>query len=137
MTTELTAAAAPPADPGWVVLGDGGTAARARPAFPSVGRVVRRFVLANLAAVVLLLAGGLWAGVEAAEDEALADARRTTDLLADVLVQPSSTSGCSPATPRRSPLSTPHCATGWRRPPSCGSRSGPWTAGSSTPTRPA
>ena len=88
MTTELTAAAAPPADPGWVVLGDGGTAARARPAFPSVGRVVRRFVLANLAAVVLLLAGGLWAGVEAAEDEALADARRTTDLLADVLVQP-------------------------------------------------
>ncbi|MGY1680099.1 sensor histidine kinase [Geodermatophilus sp. SYSU D01176] len=88
MTTELTAAAAPSADPGWVVLGDGGTAARARPASPSVGRVVRRFVLANLAAVVLLLAGGLWAGVEAAEDEALVDARRTTDLLADVLVQP-------------------------------------------------
>jgi two-component system, NarL family, sensor kinase len=84
MTTEL----APSAYPGWVVLGDGATGARALPASSSVGRVVRRFVLANLVAVVLLLAGGLWAGAEAAEDEALADARRTTDLLAAVLVQP-------------------------------------------------
>ena len=88
MTTELTAAAAPSASPEWVVLGDGGTGARPRPASPSVGRVVRRFVLANLVAVVVLLAGGLWAGVDAAEDEALADARRTTELLAAVLVQP-------------------------------------------------
>lgn len=88
MTTELTAAAAPPAHPGWVVLADGVTGARPRSASHSVARLVRRFVLANLVAVLLLLAGGLWAGVEAAEDEALADARRTTDLLAAVLVQP-------------------------------------------------
>jgi two-component system NarL family sensor kinase len=84
MTTEL----APSGYPGWVVLGDGATGARPLPASSSVGRVVRRFVLANLVAVVLLLAGGLWAGAEAAEDEALADARRTTELLAAVLVQP-------------------------------------------------
>jgi two-component system NarL family sensor kinase len=88
MATELTAAAVPSARPGWVVFGDGATGAVPRPASPSVGRVVRRFVLANLVAVVLLLAGGLWAGVEAAEDEALADARRITELLAAVLVQP-------------------------------------------------
>ncbi|WP_100500544.1 sensor histidine kinase [Geodermatophilus chilensis] len=88
MATEPTTVAAPAVDPGWVVLGDGAAAAPARPASPSVGRAVLRFVLANLVAVVLLLAGGLWAGAEAAEDEALADARRTTELLAVVLVQP-------------------------------------------------
>ncbi|SDM27260.1 Signal transduction histidine kinase [Geodermatophilus siccatus] len=88
MATEPTTVVAPAVDPGWVVLGDGAAGTRPRPASPSVGRVVLRFVLANLVAVVLLLAGGLWAGVEAAEDEALADARRTTDLLAAVLVQP-------------------------------------------------
>ena len=88
MATELTAAAPPCGHPGWVVLGDGATGGRPGPESPSVGRVVRRFVLANLVAVVLLLAGGLWAGAEAAEHEALADARRTTDLLATVLVQP-------------------------------------------------
>ncbi len=88
MASEPTTVAVPAVDPGWVVLGDGGTGAHPQPASPSVGRVVLRFVLANLVAVLLLLAGGLWAGVEAAEDEALADARRTTELLADVLVQP-------------------------------------------------
>ncbi|NEK58688.1 integral membrane sensor signal transduction histidine kinase [Geodermatophilus sabuli] len=72
---------------GWVPLVDPAQAER-RPHSPSVRRVVGRFVLANLAAVILLLAGGAWAGVEAAEDEALADARRTTDLLAVLLVQP-------------------------------------------------
>ena len=88
MATDLTAAAAPPGAPVWVPLGNGTAATRSRPASPSVGRVVLRFVLANLIAVVLLIAGGLWASVGAAEDEALADARRTTDLLAAVLVQP-------------------------------------------------
>lgn len=88
MTTELTAAAPPSGYPGWVLLADGEAGGRPAPQSPSVSRVVRRFVLANLVAVVLLLAGGLWAGAEAAEDEALADARRTTDLLAAVLVQP-------------------------------------------------
>jgi two-component system, NarL family, sensor kinase len=88
MAGEPTTVAVPAVAPGWVVLGDGATGAHPQPASPSVGRVVLRFVLANLVAVLLLLAGGLWAGVEAAEDEALADARRTTELLADVLVQP-------------------------------------------------
>ncbi|MGK5115406.1 sensor histidine kinase [Geodermatophilus sp. CPCC 205506] len=76
----------PGAAPAWVPLVDG--AARRRPHTPSVQRVVGRFVLANVVAVVLLLAGGVWAAVEAAEDESLADARRTTDLLAAVLVEP-------------------------------------------------
>lgn len=88
MATEPTTAPARAAEPGWIVLGDGATGARPGPVSPPVGQVVLRFVLANLVAAVLLLVGGLWAGVEAAEDEALADARRTTDLLAAVLVQP-------------------------------------------------
>jgi two-component system, NarL family, sensor kinase len=80
----------PPAggEPPWLQLADAATAERAHPRSPSVGRVVGRFVVANLVAVLLLLAGGLWASVGAAEDEALADARTTTDLLATVLVQP-------------------------------------------------
>ena len=88
MATDLTVAAVPSGAPVWVPLGNGTAATRSRPASPSVGRVVLRFVLTNLVAVVLLIAGGLWASVGAAEDEALADARRTTDLLAAVLVQP-------------------------------------------------
>ncbi|MFW3168514.1 sensor histidine kinase [Geodermatophilus sp. CPCC 206100] len=62
--------------------------ARRRPLAPSVQRVVGRFVAANLVAVLLLLGGGVWAAVEAAENESLADARRTTDLLAAILVEP-------------------------------------------------
>jgi signal transduction histidine kinase len=53
-----------------------------------VGRVVGRFVLANLIAVVLLLAGSVWASREAARVESIADARHATDLLATLLVEP-------------------------------------------------
>jgi two-component system NarL family sensor kinase len=73
---------------GWTRLVDGAAAARSRPRPPSVGRVVGRFVLANLVAVTLLMAGSLWASQEAAEDEAIADARHATDLLATLLVEP-------------------------------------------------
>jgi signal transduction histidine kinase len=78
----------PDGEPGWLPLVDGTAVDRHHPHSPSVGQVVGRFVLANLVAVVLLLAGGLWAGVGAAEDEALADARNTTDVLATLLVEP-------------------------------------------------
>ncbi|MGY1643147.1 sensor histidine kinase [Geodermatophilus sp. SYSU D00703] len=72
---------------GWVALVDS-TAVRHRPRAASVGRVVARFLAANVAAILLLLGLGVWASARAAEHEALADARRMTDLLAEVLVQP-------------------------------------------------
>jgi signal transduction histidine kinase len=53
-----------------------------------VGRVVGRFVLANLIAVTLLMAGSVWASQAAAKNEAIADARHATDLLATLLVEP-------------------------------------------------
>ncbi|MGY1591465.1 sensor histidine kinase [Geodermatophilus sp. SYSU D00708] len=71
----------------WVALVDH-TEARHRPRVASVGRVVARFLAANVAAILLLLGLGVWASARAAEHEALADARRMTDLLAEVLVQP-------------------------------------------------
>ncbi|MGY1824059.1 sensor histidine kinase [Geodermatophilus sp. SYSU D00079] len=83
--TTAVAAARPTGD--WVPLVRGTAAVRPTRS-SSVRRVVGRFALANLVAVVLLLGGGVWAGVEAAEDEALADARHMTDLLAAVLVEP-------------------------------------------------
>ncbi|SFL05200.1 sensor histidine kinase [Geodermatophilus ruber] len=91
-TAERTATAGQraPGDggPEWVVLVDGASAGRSRRRSPSVRQVVSRFVAANLVAVLLLLAGGVWASIEAAENEALADARHTTDLLATLLVEP-------------------------------------------------
>ena len=72
----------------WTPLAQGRAAARGRTAVPTTGNVVGRFVLANLAAVALVLAGAVWAGREAAEAEAIADARRATDLLATLLVEP-------------------------------------------------
>jgi two-component system NarL family sensor kinase len=78
----------PDAAPGWTTLVDGGAAARTGPRAPSVGRVVGRFVVANLIAVVLLMAGSVWASGAAAKEEAIADARHGTDLLATLLVEP-------------------------------------------------
>jgi two-component system NarL family sensor kinase len=72
----------------WVSVIDG-TTSRSRPGPPSVGRVVGRFVLANLVAVVLLLAGSVWASREAARAESIADARHATDLLATFSIEPS------------------------------------------------
>jgi signal transduction histidine kinase len=95
MGTELESATEPapraPSGDGatWASLTDGTTAAGRRRRPPSVGRVLGRFVVANLIAVGLLLAASVWAGKAAAEDEALADARHTTDLLATLLVEPS------------------------------------------------
>ncbi len=72
----------------WTNLVDGPAAARSRPRPPSLARVVGRFVAANLLAVALLMAGSVWASQEAAQNEAIADARHTTDLLATLLVEP-------------------------------------------------
>jgi two-component system, NarL family, sensor kinase len=71
----------------WISLVDG-RAAPGRPRAPSVGRVVGRFVLANLIAVVLLLAGSVWASREAAKTESIADARHATDLIATLMIEP-------------------------------------------------
>ncbi|MGY1692545.1 sensor histidine kinase [Geodermatophilus sp. SYSU D01105] len=93
MATRSRTTVAPPSltppgpDAGWVPLVES-PAARQRPRSPSVGRVVTRFVVANVVAILLLLGVGVWASARAAEHEALADARRMTDLLAEVLVQP-------------------------------------------------
>ncbi len=51
-------------------------------------RIVGRFVVANTLAVVLLLGVGLVVSRAVARDEALLDARRTTDLLATAVVEP-------------------------------------------------
>jgi two-component system, NarL family, sensor kinase len=75
-------------DGGWTHLVDGAAARGSRPRPPSVGRVVGRFVVANLIAVALLMAGSIWASRTAAEDEAIADARHATDLLATLVVEP-------------------------------------------------
>jgi signal transduction histidine kinase len=53
-----------------------------------VGRVVGRFVVANLIGVVLILACSVWASRQAAQDEALSGARHSTDLMATLLVEP-------------------------------------------------
>ncbi|MCW2783308.1 MAG: putative signal transduction histidine kinase, partial [Marmoricola sp.] len=65
----------PDAARGWTTLVDGGAAAGTQPRAPSAGRVVGRFVVANLIAVVLLMAGSVWASGAAARDEAIDEAR--------------------------------------------------------------
>ena len=82
-TTTSSAAA-----PSWVSLVHRPTTASARRPPPSVGRVVARFVAANLVGVILVLAASVWASRQAAQDEALRDARHTTDLMATLLVEP-------------------------------------------------
>ena len=74
--------------PGWTSLVEraAATASRRRP--PSVGRVVGRFVLASLVGVALVLAGSVWASRQAAEDEAISDARHATDMIATLIVEP-------------------------------------------------
>ena len=74
--------------PPWTSLVEGAAAVASRRRTPSVGRVVARFVVANLVGVVLLLGGSVWASRQAAEDEALNDARHATDLIATLLVEP-------------------------------------------------
>ena len=83
----------------WTNLVDGPAAARSRPRPPSLGRVVGRFVVANLVAVTLLMAGSVWASQEAAQNEAIADARHTTDLLATLLVVPNLQDGLTAGDP--------------------------------------
>ncbi|WP_409329100.1 sensor histidine kinase [Trujillonella humicola] len=70
-----------------------GAAARRRDGLPPVGRVAGRFVMANLVVVTLLFGGSVWATRQAATDEAIADARRTTELLATLVVEPTLQSG--------------------------------------------
>jgi signal transduction histidine kinase len=81
----------PPTETGrpaqWLSLVDGAMRS-SRKGPPTVGRVVGRFIAANLIGVALLLAASTWASQRAAEDEALVDARRATDLMAAMLVQP-------------------------------------------------
>jgi two-component system, NarL family, sensor kinase len=85
--TTTGSAPAPP----WVSLVDRAPAESARRTPPSVGRVVARFVAANLVGVVLVFAGSVWASRQAAQDEALSGARHTTDLMATLLVEPNVT----------------------------------------------
>ena len=87
-------------DPAWTDLVVGPDPARRRHPVPSSRRVVGRFVAANLVAVALLLAGAVWAGRQAAEDEVIADARRATDLLATLLIEPNLQEGLLDDDPR-------------------------------------
>ncbi len=99
--TALAESRAPEVEPAeWTNLVDGPAAARSRPRPTSLGRVVGRFVAANLIAVALLMAGSVWASQEAAQNEAIADARHTTDLLATLLVVPNLDPGLVTSDPR-------------------------------------
>jgi signal transduction histidine kinase len=89
-----------PGTPEWVSLVDGATAASARRRPPTVGRVVGRFVAANLIGVVLLLGGSVWASRQAARDEAITGASRATDLMATLLVEPNVGDGLPAGDPR-------------------------------------
>jgi signal transduction histidine kinase len=76
-----------------VRLVDGGARAgrgRRRPP-PTARRVLTQFVVANLAAVALLMVGSVWASNRAAEAESLSDARTSTDVLATTLFEPALT----------------------------------------------
>jgi two-component system, NarL family, sensor kinase len=73
---------------GWTTLVDGTAAPSSDRRLPTVGRVVGRFVVGNLIAVLLLMAGSVWASSAVAKAEAIADARHETDLLAMLLVEP-------------------------------------------------
>ncbi|MGY1739211.1 MULTISPECIES: sensor histidine kinase [unclassified Blastococcus] len=55
---------------------------------PTARRVLTRFAVANAVACTLLVVGSVWASHVAARNQALADARTTTDLIATLLVQP-------------------------------------------------
>jgi two-component system, NarL family, sensor kinase len=76
--------------PPWQRLVYGGVTdgTRTRPQPPSVRRVLGRFVAANLVIAALLVAGSAWAGHRAARAEAFTDARETTDLLAELFIEP-------------------------------------------------
>ena len=84
----------------WTHLADGSAAGGAPRRPSSVRRVVGRFVVANLVAVVLLVAGSAWASRTAAREEAIADARHATDLLATLLVEPTLDDGLVTGDPR-------------------------------------
>jgi two-component system, NarL family, sensor kinase len=72
----------------WVRLADGTGPAPTRRPPPTARRVLVRFIIGNLVAVTVLMAGIIWASGRAAESESLADARTATDLLATVVVEP-------------------------------------------------
>ena len=76
-----------------------GAPARRRLGLPPVGHVVGRFVIANLVVVTLLFGGSVWATRQAATEEAIADARRATELLAALVVEPNLDSGLADGDP--------------------------------------
>jgi signal transduction histidine kinase len=88
--------------PPWVRLVDGGTerGRTARRPPPTARRVLAQFVVFNLAAVVLLVAGSVWASVRASENESLADARATADVLASSVVEPALHAGALDGDPQ-------------------------------------
>jgi two-component system NarL family sensor kinase len=72
----------------WVRLADEQTPLRQRHAIPSARRVVVQFFAASLVAALVLLIISLVVSRRAATDEALRDARHTTDVLAEAVVTP-------------------------------------------------
>ncbi|WP_409331019.1 sensor histidine kinase [Trujillonella humicola] len=91
MTAQRSAASDhPPEDapPGWTRLVGPGADQGSPRSRPTVRRVLIRFAVANVVAAALLLAGSVYASHVTARNQALADARTTTDLIATLLVQP-------------------------------------------------
>jgi two-component system, NarL family, sensor kinase len=87
MTDTGSAPAAPPAAVDWVRL-SGPRAGQVSSRPLSAARIVVQFVIASVVAVTVLVVGGLVVSKDAARREALADARRTTDLLATAVIDP-------------------------------------------------
>jgi two-component system, NarL family, sensor kinase len=72
----------------WVHLAEGREVAVEHRSLPSTARIVGRFLAGSLAALVLVVVGGIVVSRQGAKQEALDDARRTTDLIATTVVQP-------------------------------------------------
>jgi two-component system, NarL family, sensor kinase len=79
-------ATTPPAP--WVLLTDEGAPRPARRQPPSTRRVVGQFIGASLLAAIVLLIVSVVVSRQAAKDEAISDARRTADVLAEGVIAP-------------------------------------------------
>jgi signal transduction histidine kinase len=88
MTTARRTGLPQDADRNWVRLADGTPPAPGGRRAPTTRRVVTRFIVGNLVAVALLMVGIVWASGRAAMAESLSGARISTDLLAEVVVEP-------------------------------------------------
>ncbi|MDQ4138180.1 MAG: hypothetical protein M3116_04960, partial [Actinomycetota bacterium] len=88
MTTARAAGSPPRTTNEWVRLADGMRPGPAHRRPPTARRVLTQFIVGNLLAVTVVIAGTVWISGRAALDESLADARSAASLLVRGVVQP-------------------------------------------------